>query len=162
MAHRGKSDNIKVAKSSPRSRKMIAGHDVNAPGQQREYRIRELSEALDRCSRELKEAREYQAATNAVLRAISNSPTDLRPVLDAVAENAARLCEANNAVIFRLQDGLLLHVADYGQLPTTSHPQQGLPLNRNSVTGRAVCDRETDRPPSSGPGGMLVESWALR
>ena len=123
----------------------MADHDANAPGlqDQLEDRIRELSEALDQRSRELKEAREYQAATNAVLRAISNSPTDIRPVLDAVGENTARLCAANNAVIFLLQGGLLLHVADYGRMATTSHPRQGLPVNRNTVTGRAVCDRET-------------------
>ena len=101
-----------------------------------EHRIRELSQAL-------KESLEYQTATNEVLRVISNSPTDIRPVLDTVGENAARLCAANNAVIFRLEGDLLLQVADYGHMPTSSHPRQGLPVNRNTVTGRAVCDRKT-------------------
>jgi signal transduction histidine kinase len=92
---------------------------------------------------ELRESLQQQTATADVLKVISSSPTDIQPVLDAVGENAARLCEANNAVIFRLEGGLLRHVADYGQLPTTSHPSQGLPVNRDTVTGRAVFERRT-------------------
>jgi len=108
-----------------------------------ERRIQDLSQALEERSRELQESLKFQTATNDVLRVISSSPTDIRPVLDTVGENAARLCEANNAVIFRVEGGLLHHVADYGQMPTTSHPRQGLPVSRNTVTGRAVCDRRT-------------------
>src|SRR5262249_35663254 len=64
---------------------------------------------------ELRESWQQQPATADVLKVISSSPTNIQPVLDAVGENAARLCEANNAVIFRLEGGLLRHVADYGQ-----------------------------------------------
>ena len=78
-----------------------------------------------------------------MLKVISGSPTDIQPVLDAVGENAARLCEANNAVIFRLEGNLLRHVASYGHIPTTSHPLEGLPVSRDTVTGRAVFDRRT-------------------
>jgi len=60
-----------------------------------------------------------------MLRIISNSP--IQSVLDAVAENAARLCDADNAVIFRLDDDLLRPV----------------PANRETVIGRATCDRRT-------------------
>jgi class 3 adenylate cyclase len=78
-----------------------------------------------------------------VLRVISRSPTELQSVLDMVGENAARLCDANNAVIFRLEGNALKHIASYGGIPTTSHPSEGLPVNRETVTGRAVCDDQT-------------------
>src|SRR5262245_51625084 len=103
----------------------------------------ELEQKLEARTRELSEAREQQAATSEILRVISSSPTELQRVLEAVGENAARLCDANNAVIFRLEGDLLRQVASYGGLPTTSHPAEGLPINRGRVTGRAVFERRT-------------------
>ena len=102
-----------------------------------------LKRTLAQCRRERKEALELQAATSDVLRVMSASPAEIQPVLDAVAENAARLCDANNAVIFRLEGDLLRQVASYGGIPTTSHPTEGLPINRGRVTGRAVVERRT-------------------
>jgi transcriptional regulator with GAF, ATPase, and Fis domain len=91
----------------------------------------------------LVEALEQQTATSEVLRIISSSPTEIQPVLDAVGANAARLCEANNAVIFRLEGDVLRLVASHGEIPTTSHAREGTPANRDTVIGRAACDRRT-------------------
>jgi transcriptional regulator with GAF, ATPase, and Fis domain len=103
----------------------------------------DLEEQLVRLRRERDEALDQLAATSEVLKVISSSPSELQSMLDLVGENAARLCEANNAVIFRLEGGVLRQVASYGGIPTTSHPPEGTPADRDTVTGRAVRDRRT-------------------
>src|SRR5262245_6112597 len=93
-------------------------------------------------NRDLTEALEQQTATSEILRVIASSPTDLQPVLDAVAENAARVCGANDSLI-RLVDGAALrHVSQYGYLPTFPRGESR-PLVRGWISGRAVIDRQT-------------------
>src|SRR4030095_5269549 len=73
---------------------------------------------------------------------IASSPTDIQPVLDVVTENAARLCEARDAEIFRVDGDLLRPVAVYGPMPAPPIP---LPLTRGTPSGRAILDRQTIR-----------------
>ena len=91
--------------------------------------------------RDVAEREKQQTATAKMLRIIANSP--IQSVLDAVAENAAQLSDANNAEIFRLEDNLLRLAASYGEIPVVIHAYQGVPVNRDTVTGRAACDRRT-------------------
>src|SRR5262249_48123488 len=75
-----------------------------------------LFQELEARNRDLTESLEQQTATSEILRAISSSPTDLRPVLAAIAESAARLCDARDTVIW-LPDGEALRaVATVGLL----------------------------------------------
>jgi GAF domain-containing protein len=46
-----------------------------------------------------KEGLEQQTAISEILRAISSSPTDVQPVLDAIADRAVHLCSASAASI---------------------------------------------------------------
>ena len=89
-----------------------------------------------RLFQELKESLEQQTATSEILGVIASSPTDMQPVLDVVAENAARLCEADDAVVFRINGDVLQPVAIYGPVPAVPNP-----ISRGSTTGRAVIDR---------------------
>src|SRR5262245_30344427 len=93
-----------------------------------------------RLFQELKESLEQQTATSEILGVIASSPTDIQPVLNVVADHAARLCDAADAVIYRVDGNVLNRVAICGPIPITSTP---LPLSRGSVTGRAVVDRQT-------------------
>src|SRR5262249_14575072 len=65
-----------------------------------------------RLTRELQAALEQQTAMAEVLRVISSSPTNIGAVLDVVSENAARLCDANNSVIWRLDGDRLRAMAN--------------------------------------------------
>jgi signal transduction histidine kinase len=97
-----------------------------------------------RLFRELTEALEQQTATTEILGVIASSPTDIQPVLDAVAENAARVCGANDAIIFRLDGDVLGLAASYGTMPlSTTVRDRGVPVSRGTVVGRAVVDRHT-------------------
>ncbi|TIN33356.1 MAG: GAF domain-containing protein [Mesorhizobium sp.] len=89
-------------------------------------------------NREVTEALERETATGSILRVIAASPTDIQPVLDAVAESAARLCDAYDATIYLRQGDRLAVGAHHGPIPVDD---AGLPVARDVVTGRAVLDR---------------------
>ena len=90
--------------------------------------------------RELAEALEQQKATSEILRVIASSPTDSQPVLNTIAENAAQVCGASDALIYRIDGDVLRLVAHHGPLAWMN---ESLPNNRGSVTGRAVVERQT-------------------
>ncbi|MDF2766530.1 MAG: sensor histidine kinase protein, partial [Rhodospirillales bacterium] len=90
-------------------------------------------------TRELQESLEYQTATSDVLNVISRSPSEIRPVLDAIVETAGRLCEAYDVSI-RLREGDLLRAAAHrGPIAIDSG---GIPIGRGWAMARAVVDRK--------------------
>src|SRR4029453_2490608 len=95
-----------------------------------------------RLFQELKESLEQQTATSEILGVIASSPTDIQPVLDVVAENAARLCDATDAVIHRIDGDKLRPVANYGPLPGRGN-LESIPINRENIPARAIIDRQT-------------------
>ena len=103
-------------------------------------KLRRVTEQLESRERELAEATEQQIATGEILRVIASSPTDIQPVLDAVAENAARLCDANDALIYRVDGDIPPASRGIRAIPFGQRP---LPFTRGTPTGRAVIDRQT-------------------
>ena len=100
-----------------------------------------LERKVEARTRELTESLEQQTATAEILRVISSSPTDLQPVMDAVAENAARVCGANDASILRIEGDVLRRVARFGSLPTLV--PDVIPVSRDFPSARSFIERRT-------------------
>ncbi|HYK51627.1 MAG TPA: GAF domain-containing protein, partial [Terriglobales bacterium] len=83
-----------------------------------------------RLTRELREAREQQAATSEVLKVISSSPGELEPVFNAMLANATRICEAKFGNLF-LYDGETFRTAAlYGAPPAWAEARRRDPVIR--------------------------------
>src|ERR1700732_163728 len=103
-----------------------------------------LFEEVQTRTRDLSESLQQQTATADVLKVISRSTSDLKAVLNTLVESAARLCEAEQAVISRPKGATYYFEASYGLSPefaefVASHPAQ---IDRSSATGRVLLDRK--------------------
>jgi GAF domain-containing protein len=95
-----------------------------------------------RLFQELKESLEQQTATSEILGVIASSPTDIQPVLDVVAENAARLCGATDAQIVRVEGEFIRRGAGYGSIPHATMTSLR-PISRGDPTGRTIIEKKT-------------------
>jgi GAF domain-containing protein len=101
-----------------------------------------LFNELEVRNHDLTEALEQQTATSEILRAIANSPTEIQPVLDVIAENAARICGTPDVAISRVENDVYRFVATYGSAPNRPAGTTR-PIDRGSVIGRSIVDRQT-------------------
>jgi GAF domain-containing protein/anti-sigma regulatory factor (Ser/Thr protein kinase) len=104
-------------------------------------RTRELTER----TQELTETLEYQTATSDVLGVISRSPSNLQPVLHAIVETAARLCQSDFADFRLLRDGVYEVAATTDDAAKHVRMLGNNPIvpGRGSITARAALERRT-------------------
>ena len=139
MGRRAKPNKVKAQAKRPLGGKSLK--DRGAMVRDSDNRLAEeaLGKLLAR-TRELVEAQEQQTATSDILRLISRSPTDVQPVLDGVAESAARLCGAADTIIQRVDGDTMQRVAHFGAIRSVSDAR---PVTPDTPSGRAILERQT-------------------
>jgi GAF domain-containing protein len=87
---------------------------------------------------DLSEALTYQTGSANILRVIASSPTDVKPVLNAIVESACELLEADDALVSLREGDELLFQAQHGSIPVVWQRQ---PVDRDGAAGLAVIER---------------------
>jgi GAF domain-containing protein/class 3 adenylate cyclase len=94
---------------------------------------------------ELRQSLEQQTATSEVLRVISSSATDLRPVFETIAHNSVHLCGATYGVVYRF-DGEMINFVAHHNLDQAGidavHKMFPMRLNTSSFVGRSILERD--------------------
>jgi two-component system, NtrC family, sensor kinase len=100
-----------------------------------------LEQKVEARTQELSESLEQQTAISDILRVISSSPGEVKPVFASVAEHAARICEAQIVDVLIVEGDKLHYAAEFGEFGRILHGDTA-PLNRDSVMGRSICDKQ--------------------
>ena len=103
-----------------------------------------LERKVEQRTSELTEALEYQTATAEILKVISGSPTDVQPILEAVAERSRLLCRAQRQPGLAVE-GDQLRAVDrlQGAEGARGGATKSCHRRPHSVIGRAFVERRT-------------------
>jgi GAF domain-containing protein len=95
--------------------------------------------------RERDEALEQQKATAEVLRVISASPGDLKPVFDAILENATRICEAKFGTLLLCEGSSFRMAATHGAPREWAEKRRREPLITPGPTNNIVLTAQSKK-----------------
>ena len=103
--------------------------------------LNELRQRTD----DLTESLEQQTATSEVLSVISNSPTDVQPVFETIANNAVKLCGAQYCIVYSF-DGEIIDVVAHHNLDRVAVDtlRQIWPMapDTRTLIGRVILERD--------------------
>jgi GAF domain-containing protein len=103
--------------------------------------LNELRQRTD----DLSESLEQQTATSEVLKVISSSPGELKPVFDALLANAVRICDAKFGVLFLTEGDAFRYVALHGAPPAFAEARRREPVTRvkpGTTIGRVAATKK--------------------
>jgi GAF domain-containing protein len=93
---------------------------------------------------ELRQSLEQQTATADVLRVISNSPTNVQPVFDSIAESAVRLCDGEFSFVLRFDGEVTDFASCFGLSAAGLAAFRNMlprPAGEDTAAGRAILHR---------------------
>jgi GAF domain-containing protein len=104
-----------------------------------------LFEEVQARTRDLSESLEQQTATSEVLKVISSSPGELKPVFDALLANAVRICDAKFGVLFLTERDAFRYAALHGAPPAFAEARRREPVKRvkpGTTVGRVAATKK--------------------
>jgi len=132
-----------------RSEQPVKGRRANGPKARKVSTaapsITDLQRQVGNLTRKLEEAREQQTATADVLKMISGSAFELSPVLQTVVSAAVRLCRADQATIYREENGEYRWAADHSLASDYARIERNVRIRPSTGTlvGRVALNRDT-------------------
>src|SRR5262245_39434736 len=122
-----------------------------------------LFEEVQTRTKELQDSLDRQMATSEVLGVISRSPNEVQPVLDTIVATALRLCQAERAIVWRLEGETFRAVARRGppEERVESVLSMRMPLSQGSMVGRATLARRAVQVEDVATDAELVETHAF-
>ncbi|HXQ53550.1 MAG TPA: GAF domain-containing protein [Stellaceae bacterium] len=97
-----------------------------------------LERKVEDRTRELTESLEQQTATAEVLRVISSSPGELKPVFETMLDNATRICGAQTGMVYRFDGEAMVFVAGRGVATAFAEKVNRVVVPPNSEYGRMI------------------------